>query len=317
LLRGYRSNIALPLKDESANTFGVLSIYSTKPNAFTSDEMRLLEELAGALAFGVMVLRNRIGRKRAEEKNIELIKEFERQIAGRTAQLENANKDLESFAYSVSHDLRTPLRAIDGFSRILLDDYKDRLDDDGQRYLNTVHLSAIHLSQLIDDILNFSRMSHREIDMTTVDMGALTREVFDEQRPGAPERNICLRLGDLPSARADLAMIRQVLTNLLGNAIKFTGKRAEAVIEVGGAVEGAENIYWIKDNGAGFDMEYADKLFGAFQRLHSSEEFEGTGIGLTIVKRIIERHGGRVWADGKVDEGATVHFSLPVMHPNN
>jgi PAS domain S-box-containing protein len=314
LLRGYRSSIALPLKDEGADTFGVLSIFSTKPNAFTPDEIRLLEELAGALAFGVMVLRNRVRRQRAEKNNIKLSQELEERVAVRTAQLEDSNKELESFAYSVSHDLRAPLRTIDGFTRILLEDYKEQLDEDGQRYLNTVHQGAIRLGQLIDDILSFSRTSRREIEMAVVDIGALAREVFDELRADAPDRNICLRLNGLPPARCDHAMIRQVMANLLGNAIKFTAQRVEAVIEMSGAVEEAENVYWIKDNGAGFDMNGVDRLFGVFQRLHTNREFEGTGIGLAIVKRIIERHGGRVWADGKVGEGAIVHFTLPTIH---
>jgi signal transduction histidine kinase len=249
--------------------------------------------------------------KRAAEEILSLNRGLEKRVADRTAELEAMNKELETFAYSVSHDLRTPLRAIDGFSRMLLEDYNGRLDEDGQHYLNTIRHGAIRMGQLIDDILNFSRLSQWEIDMAAVDIGALTREVFDELAAGAPERNISLHIGELPPARADPAMIRQVLANLLGNAIKFTGQRVEAVIEAGGAAEGTENAYWIRDNGAGFDMSCADRLFSVFQRLHSSQEFEGTGIGLAIVKRIVERHGGRVWAESKVGEGTTMHFTLP------
>jgi PAS domain S-box-containing protein len=267
--------------------------------------------------YNLALVRDITERKRTEEEILNLNRELEQRVADRTAELEATNKELEAFSYSVSHDLRTPLRAIDGFSRILLEDYQESLDEDGQRYLNTVRQGAIRMGQLIDDILSFSRMSRQGIDMAEVDMGDLGREVFDELRGMAPERNICLHLHELPPTCGDRTMIRQALTNLLGNAIKYTSQRAEAVIEVGCSVEGAENIYWIKDNGAGFDMRYVDKLFNVFQRLHSSKEFEGTGIGLAIVKRIIERHGGRVWAEGKVDEGATVHFTLPTAQPKD
>lgn len=185
----------------------------------------------------------------------------------------------------------------------------------GRRYTEAISRSALRMGQLIGDILAFSRASRRELAMTLVDMNDLAREVYEEVRGAAPaERNIVLRIGDLPPARGDRATLRQVLVNLLGNAVKYTGARAEAVIEVGGTTAAGENTYWVKDNGAGFDMRYADKLFGVFQRLHSGREFEGTGIGLAIVKSIVTRHGGKVWAESEVDKGTTLYFTLQAMN---
>jgi PAS domain S-box-containing protein len=251
-------------------------------------------------------------RKCAEEALRQLNQELEQRVAGRTAALEQANNELESFSYSVSHDLRAPLRAIDGFSRILSEEYNAVLGEQGRRYTGTIASNARRMGQLINDILDFSRMSRREIAATPVDMTALAREVYDEVRAAAPaKRAIVLRMEELPPACADPALLRQVWVNLLSNAVKYTGQRAEAVIEVGGATASGENTYWVKDNGAGFDMRYADKLFGVFQRLHGDAEFEGTGIGLAIVKRIVTRHGGRVWAESKLGESTALYFTLP------
>jgi signal transduction histidine kinase len=234
------------------------------------------------------------------------------ELGMRTAELEQANRELESFSYSVSHDLRTPLRAIDGFSRLLLEDYGAQFDEEGLRFLTLVRQNVERMAQLIDDLLAFARASRQEAAMEQVDMAALAEAVGKDLRSAAPAgRKIAMRIGALPLARADKAMMRQVFTNLLGNALKFTGTRAEARIDVGGVSEGKENLYWVKDNGVGFDMRYLGKLFGVFQRLHSMEEFEGTGIGLAIVKRIVERHSGRIWAEGRVGEGATIYFALP------
>ncbi len=226
-------------------------------------------------------------------------------------QLQEANKERESFSYSVSHDLRAPLRAIDGFSQILVEDYGDKLDENGQHQVDVIQGSARQMGQLIDDLLTFSRMGRKGMSMSEIDMGALVGEVFEQLQLGEAERTARLNIDTLPPAPGDRAMIREVLVNFLSNAMKFTRPGKLPVIEVTGRVDENENVYSVKDKGVGFDMKYADKLFQVFQRLHSAEEYEGTGIGLALVQRIIRRHGGRVWAEGKVNKGATFYFSLP------
>lgn len=246
-------------------------------------------------------------------------RDFNEQLAARvderTAQLSAANQELEAFAYSVSHDLRAPLRAIDGFSRIVLEDYGPTLDAEGQRLLGIVRHNALRMQQLINDILHFSHVGRAELKDTTIDMAALAREVWFEVSADAlsraPERKIEFVLGELPPAHGDRAMVRQIWSNLLGNAAKFTQQRPAARIEVRARRQDGLIAYEVQDNGAGFDPAYRDKLFGVFSRLHSAQEFEGTGIGLALVKRIVNRHGGQVWASGQIDAGACIGFSLP------
>jgi PAS domain S-box-containing protein len=249
--------------------------------------------------------------KQAEMEIHRLNQELERRVVERTAQLEAAIYDLENFNYSASHDLRIPLRAIDGFSKILLDEYSLKLDAEGIRLLRVVRDNTKKLAQYIDDMQAFSRTGGMAMEPVEIDMQALVRDVMDELMPAGAGRHIKHEINNLPTVYGDRPMLRWVLVNLLSNAIKFSRKQVTPRISVGATIEANEAIFFVQDNGVGFDMQYADKLFGVFERLHNVNEFEGTGIGLAIVKRIVSRHGGRVWAEGKINEGATIYFSIP------
>ncbi len=237
-------------------------------------------------------------------------KQLEQRIAERTAQLEDANRDLEAFSYSVSHDLHAPLRAINGFSRILQKDYGPHLSPDARRYLSMIRDNTQRMGKLIDDLLAFSRLGRQPLRKETVSPAGLVRHALIDLRPEREGRRVEISVRDLPACQADPALLHQVFVNLLSNALKFTRKREVAVIEIGCREEGGERIYFVKDNGVGFDMRYADRLFEVFQRLHRAEDYEGTGVGLALVQRIIHRHGGRVWAEAEVDRGATFFFTF-------
>jgi light-regulated signal transduction histidine kinase (bacteriophytochrome) len=245
-----------------------------------------------------------IERKRAAEQIDALNANLQRY----TVELEATNKELESFSYSVSHDLRAPLRAVDGYARMLEDDYAPQLDEEGRRLLTVVREAASRMGRLIDDLLAFSKLGRQEPARRSIDMNALVGEVITEVKG---DSKATFEAAALPPAQADRAMMKQVWANLIGNALKYSSKTQGAQIQIGARAEQAENVYWVRDNGVGFDMRYAQKLFGVFQRLHRAEEFPGTGVGLAIVQRVITRHGGRVWAEGRPGEGACFYFSLP------
>jgi light-regulated signal transduction histidine kinase (bacteriophytochrome) len=236
--------------------------------------------------------------------------ELERRVAERTAQLEAANRELEAFSYSVSHDLRAPLRAIDGFSQAVMEDFSGLLPAEGVRYLQTIRSGAQRMGALIDDLLAFARLHRQPVEAQIVDTDRIVRAALADLGSPWPDRRVDLRIGELPACRGDPVMLRQVWTNLLSNALKYTRKRDPATIDVGSANEAGEQVFFVRDNGTGFDMRYSDKLFGVFQRLHRADEYEGTGVGLAIVQRIVQRHGGKAWGEAAIDRGATFYFTL-------
>jgi light-regulated signal transduction histidine kinase (bacteriophytochrome) len=269
--------------------------------------------LPGGHRTGAVVTHSNITERRKAADQISLLNEMlEQRVTERTAQLQAANEELQAFSYSVSHDLRAPLRHVVGYVEILMEEAGKTLSEENLRHLRIISESTKRMGDLIDDLLAFSHLGHARLQKADVDLGALIWDIRDDFPPATKERKIRWKVHPLPPLRADRALMRMVLVNLISNAVKFTGGRSEAEIEIGYAPGASdETVIFIHDNGAGFDPGYIGKLFGVFERLHSEEEFEGTGIGLANVKRIVQRHGGRVWAEGAVNGGATFYFSIP------
>ena len=300
LASGVHYYMAVPMIS-GGELIGALS-FGGETNSFPKEQVTIALEVATQLAVA-------IGNARLYERVHRLNAELEHRVQERTAELKAVNKELESFSYSVSHDLRAPLRAVDGYALMLEEDYGAKLDDEGRRLLGVVREGAGQMGRLIDDLLNFSQVGRKPIARDRVDMGALVSEVV--AAVVRPEARSSVEVGDLPVATGDRALLKQVWANLVSNAVKYSSKSEHPAVRIGARREGAEQIYWVRDNGAGFDMRYYDKLFGVFQRLHRADEFEGTGVGLAIVQRVIVRHGGRVWAEGAVGAGACFSFALP------
>jgi light-regulated signal transduction histidine kinase (bacteriophytochrome) len=273
---------------------------------------RMVKDSEGKVTGALSTARDITDYKKAEEEIHRLNAELEQRVRERTSQLEAANRELEGFSYSVSHDLRAPLRHLTGFVNLLEKQKPKELDEKSRHYLKVISDSAVKMGQLIDDILSFSRMGRAELRRRRINMDDLVREARDLIRQDLQKRDILWKVDVLPEVSADPEMLKMVMTNLIANAVKFTREKERAVIEIG-IVEDQPNevVFYVKDNGSGFDMRYQNKLFGLFQRLHHDYEFPGTGLGLANVRRIIARHGGRTWAEGKVGEGATFYFSLP------
>ena len=300
---GLRSLLNVPLMAEGI-LLGTLNLSSRNPSAFGEETAEIANELAEVMALAMR-------HTNLHDEVVRRANELEQRVADRTLELEEINSELESFSYSISHDLRAPLRAISGYCGILLDEHIQQLDDEGKRLLQIVSDNAANMGELIRDLMAFSRASRQEIEMRDVDMMALARAAFDQVTSGQPQLSVQFNLTELPPAHADPPMIRQVLVNLLSNALKFTRNEKQPVIEMGGRTGANQSVYYVKDNGVGFEMEQRAKLFRVFQRLHSTRDFEGTGAGLAIVQRIVHRHGGRVSATAEPGVGATFHFSLP------
>lgn len=275
--------------------------YTLRATKYSEDEVGSLTD-----AFNEMLIQIQ---EKTETLN-EFNQNLEKMVADRTKELETVNKELESFSYSVSHDLRAPVRAIHGYINIFMEDYGEEMDEEAKKLIHIIEKNGKKMGMLIDDLLAFSQLGRKELIKANVSMEQTVKEIWEDLYKPEPERSITLDLKPLPDVYAEKSTIRQVWINLISNALKYTKKQKETLIQISGEEKDGGIVYSIKDNGSGFDMEFYKKLFGVFQRLHSQEEFEGTGVGLAIVERIVQKHGGKIWAEGKVNEGATFYFTL-------
>jgi signal transduction histidine kinase len=289
-----KSLVMLPVREEEP--VAAIGNYWSEEYQPSSEDLSLLQSLADVTAVTL--------------ENISVHNRMEELVSARTSELEDANKDLQSLAYSISHDLRAPLRAINGFMAILLDEHLGKLDKDAQEYIKKVQHNSTHMSQLIDGLFAFFKMGKKEVQKVRVPMKRLVSEIAENITQDV-KHAVEFKIDELPDGFADHVLIKQVWQNLIGNAVKYSGRNTKPVIQIGSDQGAGFRIYYVKDNGAGFDPAYKSRLFGVFQRLHTQREFPGSGIGLAIVQKIISRHGGKVWADGQVDQGATFFFSLP------
>jgi two-component system sensor histidine kinase/response regulator len=302
ILRGEAKTAGLPFIFISA-------VYTDNPNVFKGYEKGAFSFITKP--FQPEILINKV--KFFVEKHQQEIAVFQlnKDLNDKNKELEFINGELESFAYSVSHDLRAPLRTIKGFSDILNEEHNDTLNGEGRHLLKTIGQSATKMTVLIDSILKFSRLGRKEVTKASIDINLLVAEIVGEFEAAQANKNVRFKVGELSPVKGDRELLRQVLINLIANAIKYSAKRPQPEVEIGCELNGSVVTYYVKDNGAGFDMKNKDKLFGVFQRLHGDDEYEGIGIGLAIVQRIVTRHGGAIWAEGEVDNGAAFYFSLP------
>jgi signal transduction histidine kinase len=280
----------------TVDPIGAIGNYWASNHVPGSDEIDLLQSLADITAVAI--------------ENVKVKSELERRVKERTEELEELNRELEAFSYSVSHDLRAPLRGINGFMSILLEDHGDKLDEGSKKIVGKVMRNASHMTSLIDNLLTFFKMGKKELVKTKLPMKLMATEILRDLREVEKNRTISTEIKELPEVMGDAVLVKQVWLNLISNALKYSSGRQNTVIEIGFLKKDEKTVYYVKDNGAGFEMEYYNKLFAVFQRLHSQREFEGTGIGLAIVEKIISKHGGRIWAESKVEEGATFYFTF-------